>query len=60
MNQTDEFASSYSMMEKLDFEKYLEKQIEKIDLENKDFDFLMIKMLEMYANPLINKLRAMS
>ena len=41
-------------MEKLDFEKYLGKQIEKIDIENKDIDFLMIKLLEMYANPLKN------
>jgi hypothetical protein len=56
LNQTNEFSASYTMMEKLDFEKYLEKQIEKIELENKDFDFLMVKMLEMYANPLINQL----
>lgn len=48
------FEKYYSLMEKLDFEKYLEKQIEKIDLENKDFDFLMTKMLEMYSNPLVN------
>ncbi len=52
------FAADYSMIEKLDFEKYLAKQIEKIDLENKDIDFLMRKMLEMYANPLINHLEA--
>lgn len=50
------FASEYTLMEKLDVEKYLGKQIEKIDLENKDVDFLMIKLLEMYANPLKNAL----
>ena len=56
LEQSDRFASEYSLMEKLDFEKYLGKQIEKIDLDNKDVDFLMIKLLEMYANPLKNYL----
>jgi hypothetical protein len=57
---TDEkrFANEYSMMEKLDFEKYLSLQIAKIELENKDDDFLMSRLLEMYANPLINYLAA--
>jgi hypothetical protein len=45
-------------MEKLDFETYIEKQIQKIDLINKDHDFLKKKILEMYANPLINYLQA--
>lgn len=54
LNQTATYAGEYSLMEKLDFEKYLGKQIEKIDIENKDIDFLMIKLLEMYANPLKN------
>lgn len=52
------FAGEYSLMEKLDFEKYIEKQIEKIDLPEKDIDFLTVKILEMYANPLINQLQA--
>jgi len=56
LEQSNRFASEYSLMEKLDFEKYLGKQIEKIDLDNKDVDFLMIKLLEMYANPLKNYL----
>lgn len=55
---TKQFENSYSMMEKLNFEKYLEKQIEKIDLPEKDIDFLKTKILEMYANPLINKIKA--
>lgn len=58
LKHTDQFKNEYSMMEKLDFEKYLEKQIEKIDMENKDENFLRLKMLEMYANPLINYLDA--
>jgi len=40
------------------FEQYLAKQIGKIDLQNRDDDFLRIQLLEMYANPLINKLLA--
>lgn len=52
--QSEKYAAGYSLMEKLDFEKYLEKQIEKIDLKDKDVDFLRIKLLEMYANPLRN------
>jgi len=52
------FEQEYTLIEKLDFERYLEKQIEKIELENRDVDFLMRKMLEMYANPLINQMEA--
>lgn len=52
------FEKEYSMMEKLDFESYIEKQIQKIDLENKDDNFLRKKILEMYANPLINFLNS--
>lgn len=56
LRQDNQFEKEYSTMEKLDFEKYLAMQIAKIDLENKDEDFLMHKLLEMYANPLINQL----
>jgi hypothetical protein len=54
------FASEYTTLEKLDFEKYLSLQIAKIDIPNKDESFLMRKLLEMYANPLINKLSTSS
>ena len=50
------FSSEYSTVEKLDFERYLSMQIAKIDIENKDEGFLRSKLLDMYANPLINKL----
>lgn len=53
------FESEYSIMEKLDFEKYLSLQIAKIDLADKDEDFLMHKLLEMYANPLVNHLASL-
>ncbi len=56
--KTDQFSHDYTMMDKLDFERYLEKQIEKIQIVDKDDDFLMLKLLEMYANPLINHLEA--
>ncbi|MDR2840370.1 MAG: acyltransferase [Paludibacter sp.] len=58
LNNTQRFAADYSIIEKLDFEKYLTKQIDKIDLPDKDHDFLMRKLLEMYANPLVNYLVA--
>ncbi len=52
------FENDYTLIEKLDFERYLEKQTEKIQIENRDDNFIMRKMLEMYANPLINHLEA--
>jgi len=58
LNKETRFANDYTTLEKLDFEQYLLKQIGKIDIENKDDNFLLHKMLEMYANPLINKLVA--
>lgn len=58
LNNTGRFIKEYSMMERLDFERYLEKQIQKIELADKDVDFLKKKLLEMYANPLINYLQA--
>ncbi len=58
LHTTERFHQSYSLREKIDFEKYMDKQIEKIDLEEKDMDFLKTKILEMYANPLKNKINA--
>jgi len=54
INKSNQYEKDYTIMEKLDFEKYLEKQIQKIDLPEPDENFLMKKLLEMYANPLIN------
>lgn len=56
--KTNRFEQEYSIMEKLDFERYLVKQTGKIYIENRDDDFVMKKMLEMYANPLSNYLKA--
>ena len=58
LNGEQRFASEYSSDEKNKFEEYIDKQIRKIDLENKDRDYLRLKILEMYANPLKNYLEA--
>lgn len=57
---TTTFASHYTAEEKLRFESYLEQQIGRIDLPNKDVPFLREKLLLMYANPLTNYLVAHS
>jgi len=54
----NQFAHSYSAREKEQFASYLKQQLDKIDLPNKDEDFLRKRMLEMYANPLKNKKQA--
>lgn len=53
---TDRFKDMYSTIEKNTFDNYIEEQINKIDLENKDEEFLRLKMLEMYSNTLVNHL----
>jgi len=50
------FTNEYTSTEKANFEKYLALQMAKIQLENKDESFIRTKLLEMYANPLINKM----
>lgn len=55
-NQT--FASHYTDEEKQLFTAYLDKQLSRIPLPNKDENFLREKMLQMYANPLKNHLTA--
>ena len=52
------FTSYYTPKEKQKIEKYFQTQLGKIQMENKDEDFLRLKMYEMYANPLINHLNA--
>lgn len=51
-------AAFYTEKERTVFENYMERQLSKITLENPDMDFLRTKFLEMYANPLINHLKA--
>lgn len=54
----DTFAHCYSLKEKEQFAAYLEKQLSKIEIEGKDEPFLRKRMLEMYSNPLKNKMDA--
>lgn len=58
LNQTYRFVEKYNDDQKADFENYLAKQMNKIDLENKDIPFLRLKLLEMYSNTLKNYLIA--
>lgn len=51
-----DFSAHYTPEEKLHFEAYLDKQLAKIQIPNKDIPFLREKLLLMYANPLTNYL----
>lgn len=52
------FADKYTAEEKARLDAYLQGQIEKIDLPERDDDFCRTKILEMYANPVKNYLEA--
>lgn len=56
LTRTKRFSTNYGSKEKAEFEGYLQAQLDKIDIPNKDNAFLLQKMLEMYSNPLINHL----
>ncbi len=47
----------YTEADRQQFEAYLQGQLNKIDLANKDIPFLRERMLTMYANPLRNKMK---
>ncbi|MBR5476629.1 MAG: 1-acyl-sn-glycerol-3-phosphate acyltransferase [Bacteroidaceae bacterium] len=51
------FADKYTEEDKAKLEAYLAERISKVDLPDKDEAFLRTKILEMYANPLINSLK---
>lgn len=53
---TKRFSSNYGLRDKKHFEEYLQGQLDKIVLPNKDYAFLRTKILEMYTNPLKNHL----
>ena len=50
------YAGRYTADDKAAFEKYLQGQIARIDIPNKDEAFLRERMLTMYANPARNSL----
>lgn len=51
-------ADRYTSEERATFEAYLAGQLQKIDMPGKDEAFLRTKILEMYANPALNQLKA--
>ncbi len=57
LNGNQEYAIHYTQEDKIRFENYLAGQLAKIDLPNKDEEYLMERMLTMYANPLRNWLK---
>lgn len=57
-NGNSQYADHYTTADKEKFDNYIAGQLAKIELENKDEDFLRTKLLEMYSNPLINHLAA--
>jgi len=56
LTNTKRFSGNYGLKDKKQFEAYLQGQLDKIVLPNKDEDFLRAKILEMYTNPLKNNL----
>lgn len=58
LNGDNANASHYTKADEERFNQYLEGQLAKIDLPDKDVAFLTERMLTMYANPLRNWLKA--
>ena len=56
---TRRFQDHYGLKDKKYFEEYLQSQVDKVDLEQKDGEFLRTKILEMYSNQLKNHLTAL-
>lgn len=56
MTGSNRFANHYSEEESVHFEKYLQQQIDKIDIPGKDVEFLRAKIIEMYGNTVKNNL----
>ena len=50
----------YTPQDKQNFEQYLSQRISLVDLENPDTEFLRQTILTMYANPLLNYIKAIS
>src|SRR5690554_5234116 len=60
MTDSHTFAKKYKLVDLHNFENYINKQMDKIEIENKDEDFLRLKLIQMYGNPLKNYLEAMN
>jgi hypothetical protein len=58
LHGTQAHTGQYTPEDYQKFEGYIKTQLDKIELPNKDLPFLQTKILTMYANPLINYLKA--
>jgi len=61
INGTRQFADRYSSADVEEFDRYIDRQLEKVridDLSDDDRQYMRHMMITMYANPLINKLKA--
>lgn len=52
---TDTYTEFYTQKEKKEFCTYIDSQVKRIDIPNPDYDFLRTKLLEIYANIVINQ-----
>lgn len=60
MTGTQTFKRNYSLKDARRFEKYLDRQISKIDMPKRDVDFLRGCMIKIYGNPVSNYLTVIS
>jgi hypothetical protein len=58
LSENQDFADKYTAEDKQTFVAYIEKQLQKIDIPNRDDAFLRNKMYQMYANPVYNQQKA--
>ncbi|MGL4994279.1 MAG: 1-acyl-sn-glycerol-3-phosphate acyltransferase [Bacteroidales bacterium] len=58
LNGESTYSTHYSNEEKNNFIEYVEKQVAKIDIANRDDEYLKQKIFEMYANPARNQIAA--
>lgn len=58
LENNKQYSNYYTHEEKQTFEKYLTAQLNKINIENKDENYLRERILIMYANPAINHFKA--
>ncbi len=56
MTESNTFSEQYTQENQDEFDSYLQKQIEKINIPNKDEVFLRHKLIEMYGNTVKNQL----
>lgn len=60
LTENKRYAEQFTDSQRQEFEQYIDRQLSRIELENKDNDFLRKAILTMYANPLFNKEAAQS